>query len=203
MPTSSDPNTCVAAGHGVQLDADNLVQRVAARIRSRDERPDGSEEIAADLVISFKVFRERFGSRVTLWPEARRVNVFDDSLSVDRERDGELTEAMTRRIAALARYSIDAGAAGARQALMLEPRPTALFAANDIAALGVLNTVLESGLSVPQDVAVVGYDDMPQAGTETISLTTMRQPIDRMLAFTAALKSGQAPGSLVAHLGAA
>lgn len=41
----------------------------AARIRERDERPDGSEEIAADLVISFKVFRERFGSRVILWPQ--------------------------------------------------------------------------------------------------------------------------------------
>ena len=40
----------------------------AARIRSRETRPDGTEEIAADLVISFKVFRERFGSRVVLWP---------------------------------------------------------------------------------------------------------------------------------------
>ncbi|WP_411836682.1 type II toxin-antitoxin system RatA family toxin [Paracoccus sp. ME4] len=41
----------------------------AARIRSREIRPDGAEEVAADLVISFKVFRERFGSRVVLWPE--------------------------------------------------------------------------------------------------------------------------------------
>ncbi|MBA48483.1 MAG: ubiquinone-binding protein [Paracoccus sp.] len=40
----------------------------AARVRSRQTRPDGAEEIAADLVISFKVFRERFGSRVVLWP---------------------------------------------------------------------------------------------------------------------------------------
>ncbi|RJE83115.1 type II toxin-antitoxin system RatA family toxin [Paracoccus onubensis] len=40
----------------------------AARIRSRQTRPDGAEEIAADLVVSFKVFRERFGSRVVLWP---------------------------------------------------------------------------------------------------------------------------------------
>ena len=40
----------------------------AARIRSRQIRPDGAEEIAADLVVSFKVFRERFGSRVILWP---------------------------------------------------------------------------------------------------------------------------------------
>lgn len=40
----------------------------AARIRSRQVQPDGSEVVAADLVISFKVFREKFGSRVTLWP---------------------------------------------------------------------------------------------------------------------------------------
>lgn len=45
----------------------------AARIRSRQER--GSHEIMlADLVISFKVFRERFGSRVTLWPEEGRID---------------------------------------------------------------------------------------------------------------------------------
>ena len=45
----------------------------AARIRSR--RPiDGGEVLEADLVISFKVFRERFGSRVTLWPEAMKID---------------------------------------------------------------------------------------------------------------------------------
>ena len=47
----------------------------AARIRSRDMRPDGTEEIAADLVISFKVFRERFGSRVVLWPQAEPLRI--------------------------------------------------------------------------------------------------------------------------------
>lgn len=46
----------------------------AARIRSRTTAADGSEVIDADLVISFKVFRERFGSRVTLWPEAKRID---------------------------------------------------------------------------------------------------------------------------------
>jgi LacI family transcriptional regulator len=75
---------------------------------------------------------------------------------------------------------MDAGAAGAREALTLTPRPTAIFAANDFAALGVLNVLLERGHSLPQDVAVVGYDDMPQAGTQTVSLTTMRQPMDRI-----------------------
>ncbi len=45
----------------------------AARIRSRTDHGD-HEVIEADLVISFKVFRERFGSRVTLWPEKRKID---------------------------------------------------------------------------------------------------------------------------------
>lgn len=46
----------------------------AARIRSRKPGPEGNEVIEADLVISFKVFRERFGSRVTLWPAQKRID---------------------------------------------------------------------------------------------------------------------------------
>lgn len=46
----------------------------AARIRSVTPRDDGAQVMEADLVISFKVFRERFGSRVILWPEARKID---------------------------------------------------------------------------------------------------------------------------------
>lgn len=46
----------------------------AARIRSRTPMPDGSEVMEADLVISFKVFRETFGSQVVLWPAIRRID---------------------------------------------------------------------------------------------------------------------------------
>ena len=51
-----------------------LPWNTAARIRSRRPGPDGGELVEADLVISFKVFRERFGSRVTLWPEAQKID---------------------------------------------------------------------------------------------------------------------------------
>ena len=78
------------------------------------------------------------------------------------------------------RYTLDGGSNGAREALAKHPRPTAIFAANDLAAIGVLNTVLGAGLKVPEDIALVGYDDMPFAASETLSLTTMHQPIDRM-----------------------
>lgn len=50
-----------------------LPWNAAARIRSRTPIP-GGEVLEADLVISFKVFRERFGSRVTLWPERQRID---------------------------------------------------------------------------------------------------------------------------------
>ena len=46
-----------------------------ARIRARKPQPDGTEVIEADLVISFKLFRERFGSRVTLRPAEHRIDV--------------------------------------------------------------------------------------------------------------------------------
>jgi Asp/Glu/hydantoin racemase len=52
---------------------------------------------------------EAFGQ---LWPEAECVNILDDSLSLDRERDGVLTEAVARRISALAEYGAATGAAG-------------------------------------------------------------------------------------------
>ncbi|MFO7757502.1 MAG: type II toxin-antitoxin system RatA family toxin [Roseovarius sp.] len=45
----------------------------AARVRKITPRDDGSEVMEADLVISFKVFRERFGSRVVLWPKEKRI----------------------------------------------------------------------------------------------------------------------------------
>ena len=45
----------------------------AARVRSETPRDDGARVMEADLVISFKVFRERFGSRVVLWDEGRRI----------------------------------------------------------------------------------------------------------------------------------
>ncbi|WP_101066397.1 type II toxin-antitoxin system RatA family toxin [Roseovarius salinarum] len=45
----------------------------AARVRKVTPRDDGAEVMEADLVISFKVFRERFGSRVVLWPDEKRI----------------------------------------------------------------------------------------------------------------------------------
>jgi LacI family transcriptional regulator len=70
---------------------------------------------------------------------------------------------------------------GFQAMLRLLPRqPDATFAASDAMAQGALRALSESGKRVPEDVAVVGFDDMPFAAHTTPPLTTVRQPIQRM-----------------------
>ncbi len=57
---------------------------------------------------------------------------------------------------------------------------TALFAYNDISAIGAIRAFQEAGLVVPRDVSVVGFDDIPGAAFHHPSLTTVRQPLRRM-----------------------
>jgi DNA-binding LacI/PurR family transcriptional regulator len=57
---------------------------------------------------------------------------------------------------------------------------TALFAYNDISALGAVSALKEAGLRIPQDVSVVGFDDIPGASLANPTLTTVRQPLVRM-----------------------
>jgi LacI family transcriptional regulator len=57
---------------------------------------------------------------------------------------------------------------------------TALFAYNDISAIGAIRAFQEAGLRVPQDVTVVGFDDIQSAAFNIPSLTTVRQPLNKM-----------------------
>jgi LacI family transcriptional regulator len=67
------------------------------------------------------------------------------------------------------------------QQLLARNQPfTALFAYNDISAIGAIRALQEHGLRVPQDVSVMGFDDIPGAMFHTPSLTTVRQPLNRM-----------------------
>ncbi len=63
---------------------------------------------------------------------------------------------------------------------LLQHHPDAVFCASDSMARAAARAVLESGLSIPQDVAVVGYDDLPPAVSASPLLTTVRQPISNM-----------------------
>lgn len=82
-------------------------------------------------------------------------------------------------------FSADA-AAGAMRLVLTEPRrPTAVFAANDVMAIGAMRVLRKAGLRIPDDVAVVGYDDVFVAAELVTPLTSVRQPL-RDLGRTAA-----------------
>ncbi|ANS79723.1 Transcriptional regulator of rhamnose utilization, LacI family [Serinicoccus hydrothermalis] len=74
------------------------------------------------------------------------------------------------------------GRDAARRFLELGPaeRPTAVFCANDLLALGVLQTFTQHGVAVPDEVALVGYDDIEFAGAAAVPLTSVRQPCQEM-----------------------
>jgi len=63
---------------------------------------------------------------------------------------------------------------------LLPHRPDSVFVASDSMAFAAMRAIHEAGLRVPEDVAVVGFDDIPSAATVKPALTTMRQPIHRM-----------------------
>jgi DNA-binding LacI/PurR family transcriptional regulator len=62
---------------------------------------------------------------------------------------------------------------------LLRHEPDAVVVASDSMALGVLRALRKAGKHVPEEVAVVGFDDLPQAATADPPLTTVRQPIQR------------------------
>lgn len=88
---------------------------------------------------------------------------------------------------------------GARESLGPD-RPTAVFAGSDLQALGVLRAAREMGLRVPEDLSVVGYDDLPVAEWTGPALTTVRQPLQDMAGtatrMVLALADGESPTNL-------
>jgi len=77
-------------------------------------------------------------------------------------------------------YSTETGFVCAQQLLNLPDPPTAIFAANDQSAIGVMQAAQEAGLGIPDDLSVVGFDNIPEAAFMRPALTTVDQSIDRM-----------------------
>ena len=70
--------------------------------------------------------------------------------------------------------------AGAHALLGLADPPTAVFAANDLSAIEMIRVAVERGLRVPEDLSVIGFDDIPEAAFHTPQLSTVRQPLTEM-----------------------
>ena len=73
------------------------------------------------------------------------------------------------------RHTEDGGYQGAQEILKMKPLPTAIFASNDLCAIGAMNALEEAGLNIPDDVSLIGYDNNLLAALRHISLTTIDQ----------------------------
>ncbi|MGW0759624.1 LacI family DNA-binding transcriptional regulator [Streptomyces sp. NPDC002814] len=94
---------------------------------------------------------------------------------------GALRELPTERL------DVAAGRDAGARLLGLADRPTAVFCANDLLALGVLQAMFAAGVGVPDDLAIVGYDDIEFAAAAAVPLTSVRQPAVTMGALAAEL----------------
>jgi LacI family transcriptional regulator len=74
-------------------------------------------------------------------------------------------------------WSFDSGYAAMKPLLERNPHMTAVFAQNDRMAIGAMHALHEAGLRIPDDIAVIGFDDIPAAAHTWPPLTTMRQPM--------------------------
>lgn len=113
------------------------------------------------------------GGAETFLPSSERLQGF---LSMMRAGGGEVDDALVRARA----HTFEAGVEMADAFLALPEPPTAVFAASDSIALGVLASAQRHGLRVPQDLSVVGFDDSTAAVSSAPALTTVRQPVVEM-----------------------
>ena len=120
-----------------------------------------------------------------------------EGASTQRDREagfaGRLSKAGISMFAReVGQFTSDAAAVAARRMFGGPDHPDAVFVANDHMAFAVMDVLrFELGLNVPDDVSVVGYDDVPLSGWPAYDLTTVRQPANRMVLETVEVLLGQ------------
>ncbi|GIF01728.1 LacI family DNA-binding transcriptional regulator [Paractinoplanes rishiriensis] len=105
--------------------------------------------------------------RLAEMPNAQRANGYRDAMRARGLAD-EIDIASTS-------YTHHGGYAGAKELLSRPHRPTAIFAGADVVALGAMEAIAEAGLTIPDDISVVGYDNSALAAFGPISLTSVDQ----------------------------
>jgi LacI family transcriptional regulator len=94
-------------------------------------------------------------------------------------------------------FSFQSGVVAGRQLLCLSQPPTAIFAANDDMAAGVIQAAYRMGRNVPGDLSVAGFDDVPLARRTAPPLTTVRQPIAQLAQYATERLIGLVEGQAV------
>ncbi|NED97711.1 LacI family transcriptional regulator [Phytoactinopolyspora alkaliphila] len=113
------------------------------------------------------------GGRVDLESARLREQGYRSAL----EKAGIKTDPALMRIGG---YRPDLADAPAHELLSMPDRPTAIFAANDLSAIRTMEIARELGLRVPEDISVIGFDNVPESALTDPPLTTVAQPIHEM-----------------------
>jgi DNA-binding LacI/PurR family transcriptional regulator len=113
----------------------------------------------------------------------------DMTAALDREDGflGELARQGMTGVSVEGDFSMESGRRAMAELLETHPDVDGVFAASDLMALGAFQAIADAGRTIPDDVAVVGYDDSPLAATVRPGLTTVRQPVVDMGATLAKL----------------
>lgn len=119
-----------------------------------------------------------------------------ENTSTNRDREKGFSDRLRERGQSLllreqGHYTYELGYTAAERLLRRADPPDAIFCASDVMALGALDYAREQSLSVPDDLSIIGFDDIPMADWAAYSLTTVRQPIDQMIDTTVSLLQTQ------------
>ncbi len=106
--------------------------------------------------------------------------------STNRDRMKGFTDRLWERgaikpLVEQAEYTYEDGYAAAGRLLERPDPPDAIFCAGDIIAMGAVDFARDAGISVPQELSIIGFDDIPMASWSAYSLTTIREPVDEMI----------------------
>ncbi len=155
---------------------DEVAQQLPAVAVANFQRPDSMDTVCNDEAHGAELVVEH----LTSLGHDRIAHIDAGNAPGAPERRRGFMSAMSERGLAPIVFEGDfnehAGRDAAEQLMRLKQPPTAIFAANDLSATGVLAHLRSIDARVPEDVAVVGYDDTLLAGLGTLSLTTVHQP---------------------------
>ena len=115
-----------------------------------------------------------------------------ERLSAYREYCALTNLAPTKSYVRLVANKISSGERALAALWALSPRPTAIVAANDTLAFGLIHAAFECNVAVPDDLSIVGFDDIPLAAAAVPGLTTLRMPTAEIVAAGVELAIGRA-----------
>lgn len=192
------PQILTARPSALVVTSARLTSKMAEACRTQGIKVVLLNRIQRDIRVNAVACDNYLGGRdaaLHLLTKGRRRIAFIEGLAgtsthVERQRGfvETLREADVRLCASMeGAFEYRVAHAAATDLLSGRAAPDALFCCNDIMALAAIDAARAKGMSVPDDVAIVGFDDIPMAAWDSYRLTTVRQPVERMVEETIAL----------------